>query len=327
MASNHRSTIILTPFLLCSLSLIVELASAGCFLPDGTDRNVEANATYPYEYYSPCNNQTGVVSMCCAIGPARLADYPDTCSSNGLCLSEDGTWWRESCTDPTWKDPACVQLYVNGSYNGQEGDSLERFNCSRVLMRGSEATIDVPMSLCPDGSYCMGTGAAATPCCDNHQGLFVLSNLTVTSQNPNLTASATSSSASSTTLASSTSSLAFTATPPAGSPTATASPLSRGLSTGAKAGIGIGAAVAALAILGLVFWVFILRRSHARGRSAGEKPDLASSAPPPPPSYDPPKEKFSSPIYETYGTPVSGSAPHSQEPVEMEQPGAQIPQT
>ena len=131
MATTYRPSCSLPLLVLCAISLLVKLASAGCFLPDGTDRNLAANATYPYEYYSPCNNQTGVVSMCCAIGPDRLATDPDTCASNGLCLSYDGTtWWRESCTDPTWKDPACVQLYVNGQYDGEAG----KFSSAKAMM-------------------------------------------------------------------------------------------------------------------------------------------------------------------------------------------------
>ena len=185
------------------------------------------------------------------------------------------------------------------------------------------------MTLCPDGSYCTGTGAATTPCCDNHQGYFVLANLTVTQQNPNSSASASPSSATSTSMTSSTSSsMAVTASSSAASPTATSNS-SSGLSTGAEAGIGVGAAIAALAIIGLLFWIIRLKRSNARGRHVDET--THDTRPPPPPQYDPPKQALSTPqappapVHEAYGTPGPHSGPHFMNPVEMEQPGAQIP--
>jgi hypothetical protein len=34
--------------------------------------------------------------------------------------------WRESCTDPTWKDPACIKLFVNGTgINATMGTSTD----------------------------------------------------------------------------------------------------------------------------------------------------------------------------------------------------------
>ncbi len=55
--------------------------------------------------------------MCCAIN--RSANLRDTCLSNGLCqnpCSADGDcglgagrFWREGCSDPTWKSPFCLK--------------------------------------------------------------------------------------------------------------------------------------------------------------------------------------------------------------------------
>ena len=313
-------------FLLFSLSTLISPTSANCYWPNGTDRNVAVNASYPgsaNEFYAPCNPDA-TASMCCAIGPARLSD-PDTCTSNGLCFGPDGTtWWRESCTDQSWSDPACVQLYVNGTYNGLQSEFVRGPTCGPDPNEELDSGNDIPMTRCPDGSYCTGTGGAATPCCDNNQGFFILANLTVTQQNPNTTASASTSSTTSTSMVSSTSSMAVTASSSAASPTATSSSTtSSGLSTGAKAGIGVGAAIAALAILGLLFWVAKLRRSNVQRRAVQETPDVASPPPPPPPpQYDPPKQAPSTPIYEAYGTQGPPSGPNFPHPVEMEQPGA-----
>lgn len=83
-----------------------------CYAPDGRDVNEEIhNGTLQYE---PCN-PASAVSMCCATGPDR--SEPDACVKDGLCFNSrlGGELWRESCTDPTWKSPSCVKLFVNGT--------------------------------------------------------------------------------------------------------------------------------------------------------------------------------------------------------------------
>lgn len=55
-------------------------------------------------------------SMCCRIG-AYNGYGKDTCTrDNKFCQNASGDGvWRESCTDPTWQDPACQKLFVNGT--------------------------------------------------------------------------------------------------------------------------------------------------------------------------------------------------------------------
>jgi hypothetical protein len=62
-------------------------------------------------FYRPCNS-SATVSMCCSIGGSG-----DTCIANdSLCYNPyANVCWRESCTDPTWQDPACAKLFVNGT--------------------------------------------------------------------------------------------------------------------------------------------------------------------------------------------------------------------
>lgn len=61
--------------------------------------------TYPDDdIYIPCNQtavDNGGHSACCAPG--------DRCLTNGLCTNDPGgnVYWRDGCTDRTWKDPAC----------------------------------------------------------------------------------------------------------------------------------------------------------------------------------------------------------------------------
>jgi len=321
MAPASKATHAVFFFLLYSLSTVIRPTCANCYWPNGTDRNVAANASYlgsADEFYAPCHPDAKA-SMCCAIGPARQS-YPDTCASNGLCLSADGaTWWRESCTDQSWSDPACVQLYVNGTFDGTESEFVVRPIYTSDPDAEVDSGNDIPLTMCPDGSYCAGTGGAALPCCNNNQGYFILASLTVTQQNPNTTASASSSLTTST-------SMALTATSSVASPAATASstpsPSSGGLSTGAKAGIGIGATVAGLAIFGLLFWLAKLRRSNAQGQHSIQTPNVAS---PSPPRTDPPKAAQPAATYEVDGTQGPRSGPHFMDPVEMEQPMTEIP--
>ena len=72
-----------------------------CFLPNGTDNNAIQNGET--NNYIPCQNYAGVHSMCCHVG--------DVCTTNGLCTNDNG-FWRDCCTDPTWRDPHCNKLFI-----------------------------------------------------------------------------------------------------------------------------------------------------------------------------------------------------------------------
>ena len=85
---------------------------AACLTPNGTDRNSMFGAADGW-YYAPCDN-VAEFSMCCAIGPGRSSSK-DRCRWDGLCETSGGMYYRESCTDPSWVDPACKKLYVNGT--------------------------------------------------------------------------------------------------------------------------------------------------------------------------------------------------------------------
>lgn len=67
--------------------------------------------------------------MCCAIGPGRAGEGSgDICLDNGLCqndlVGDKTTIWRESCTDPTWRDPACIKLFMNGTGFGEATNAI-----------------------------------------------------------------------------------------------------------------------------------------------------------------------------------------------------------
>ncbi|ERF74581.1 hypothetical protein EPUS_00711 [Endocarpon pusillum Z07020] len=238
-------------FLISSLflfSLRATPTEAECFTPNGTDRNDMPGVSG--DPYQPCPSD-GDVAMCCRIGTG------DICVEHGLCFNPSGNiYWRESCTDRTWSDPACVKLFVNGTgFSGPDDTDDE----------GNQLN-DVNVYPCEDGSYCYGNNNRA--CCAQQQGYFIV-NGDQTRQNLSETTSSISSSPSSTSTATGSSSTIIPSTS-AAPPIPNSSPNS--LSSGARAGIGVGVAVGALVILSAVFW-FIRRRSSKRKSDQPTNPD------------------------------------------------------
>jgi hypothetical protein len=239
MAALILLSSICSPLLTLPSALILSLvdrSSAACYTPEGLDRNVMFNASEGY-LYAPCDNVVPV-SMCCAIGPGRVADgSADTCIPGGLCYNQGGNlYWRESCTDPTWTSPACIKLFVNGT-----------------------GVTDVAITPCDDGSWCDGVGEDSVDCCKAGDGLFVV-NGSETTQNPNSTTISSSSMLPTTTAAPTTS--------PSSSPSATAIPTTSGpggLSSGAKIGLGVGVGVGGVLV---IIGVYLLARHSRRSRDA-----------------------------------------------------------
>lgn len=129
--------------------------------------------------YTPCN--TGAAySMCCRSQKEGVIE-PDSCLPNGLCaywgmdisgLHNQSTW-IESCSDPSWKDPACATAAKYTDPNGRTG-------CFRVctkLHRQNRIVIELtlskdpagssPLGYCPDsGTYCCNQFSPNITCCD-----------------------------------------------------------------------------------------------------------------------------------------------------------------
>lgn len=96
-------------FVVCALFFFesfLKATSANCFYPNGTDVNLGVKP----DLYLPCQAEDDV-SMCCRLG----GGYPNTCRSDGLCLSNvDRNVRRESCTDSSWQSPKCIKLCDTG---------------------------------------------------------------------------------------------------------------------------------------------------------------------------------------------------------------------
>jgi hypothetical protein len=81
-----------------AVSQLAQESTASCYRPDGSPVGTD---------YQPCNKDQQ--SMCCATNRYNL--HKNVCRPDNLCYDlTTGQIWRELCTDPTWKDPACLRL-------------------------------------------------------------------------------------------------------------------------------------------------------------------------------------------------------------------------
>lgn len=82
--------------------------------------------------------------MCCR-NPNN--DGGDVCMPNGLCQGSDGAktiTWRESCTDPTWNSPYCLNGLCTTGVD-ENGEDSEYNRVSFPAIGSSRETTDLPM--------------------------------------------------------------------------------------------------------------------------------------------------------------------------------------
>ncbi|PMD38762.1 hypothetical protein L207DRAFT_634762 [Hyaloscypha variabilis F] len=220
----------------------VYLVSSTCYNPDGTAKTSPA--------YQPCVQTVGTFSQCC--GTNWTANNPlienDECMPNGLCLNNNPAdnqplYWRGSCTDPTWKSPFCLSnLCTNSSDGGNASDN-------------------VPLRQCTDGSWCCGS--TNTTCCNEGLGVKLDAVIGVANASSSTSSSSIASSTSTSTSSSTATNLATSATgSPSSSPTKSAQDTQLGMSTGAKAGVGIAVAVLFVAAVAGITWFFLRQKSN-----------------------------------------------------------------
>ena len=110
---NYYSELLIRMRTLSLIALITLVqtvtASVTCYGPNGT-ANIEDCCGGAY---SPCN---GISGMCCALGRTINEQHQRNAWVMASCYQENnGELWRESCTDPTWQDPSCLKLCLDGS--------------------------------------------------------------------------------------------------------------------------------------------------------------------------------------------------------------------
>jgi hypothetical protein len=213
----------------------------------------------------PCGNlnSTDLIVPCCAKG--------DFCLSNGFCKYPESSsggsgYYVSGCTNPTgvcptFPDRCTKQALPDVTWN----QTSQRWHCCGVDSKG-KASCDNPTDERFDAP---GSSLLET--------YFTLprDGWTATSTTVPSTSSSSSSSIS---ITSATAVSSSTGTP-LPDPTSLPSTQHNGLSSGTKAGIGIGAALAALAILGAVLYFIFRKRGRRRRSEQSSKPLVSSEGP------------------------------------------------
>ncbi|KAF2737742.1 hypothetical protein EJ04DRAFT_95922 [Polyplosphaeria fusca] len=240
--SFSRASLVLLHFLFFSMS------QSQCFHPNGTE-TTDA-------FHAPCSNDTAspLAHVCCAwqrpipFGADGTQGFTaDKCLSNGLCqnnaMDENRNvrteYWREECTEQGWKEGACPTFCINGS------DGI-----GNVRMTPCDGTSTSERWCCGDSISCCGV--------DNNVNLQIVA-ATLGAPTTTAISSLPLPSASSTSIIPTSST---TNVPSAAS--------SSELSTGAKAGIGVCAAVGAIGLF--IAGYFFARRKGAHRAQPDDKP-------------------------------------------------------
>ena len=131
-----------------------------CYWPNGTAVATDSDL-------APCPRSSGRAnSMCCATVNRAQPDFCQMYSNNdpnGLCMggSGDSGVWRNACTDRNWGSD-CLNLCANG-----EGAADDQYY-------GDMAKSSWPITPCGNGMYCCGRGQAATRCCRDKTGYYIV---------------------------------------------------------------------------------------------------------------------------------------------------------
>lgn len=214
--------------------------------------------------YTPCgtsepgfyNSESGF-QLCCG---------DNACGSNSICkwstneshIAGGSGYFLGGYTDPSFRDPVCNGLCNNNGNNVIYREDLGIWSCCSFLSDGYTPNCSQPVN---GSSFELSWTPSQFPGPVNERASAAAS----TSIASTIVASATSSL--------STSAISTSATSSAASSTVSAasqapSAGSGGLSTGAKAGIGVGAALGGLLLVGLIAAVVILWRRQSRSSGA-----------------------------------------------------------
>lgn len=250
--------------LLSALLFPSAAAQAPCYFPGGT---IAKNA-------HPCNT-SAAVSVCC--GPNAV------CLSNGLCLQNGSNYWRGACTDQTWLSQECPGWCKREFSEVSAGSApsltahpevkdsgANIISCQNVTHDAADYACESPANGCDSGIYRFRIDPDYVT-----EAVYISSAGSFSLEPQSSTSTALSTSAASSGV------VALTTSSTQTSATATSTPLSPpGLTTGAKAGIGVGAAVGILLIvaLGTVACVFY-RRAKPRHDTITASPNMEKKPP------------------------------------------------
>ncbi|KAF2489012.1 hypothetical protein BU16DRAFT_600653 [Lophium mytilinum] len=235
------------------------MGSSACYFPDGSNTNAA---------FVPCNQtaiEEGKHTSCCAPG--------DMCFTNGICKANNPNqlnWnWRDACTDPTWKDPACPN-YCKGT---NPSGAHVIFQCQEedlwCCAFDDPPTGHYNFTCCTLDQYAFRAGKAVFyTTAQLNLGIETLTSVssassfsTATLFVSSTTSAASQSTASSRSIASSTATAA--ATENVLSPSATAAASSKPPTLTIGLGVGIPVAIIFFAVACFLFWR-LGKRAHAR---------------------------------------------------------------
>lgn len=146
-------------------SVFIDIADGTCYFIDGSEAA---------DRFTCSDLNTVNASMCCE---KDAGAYFDSCT-NGICAYtyapgaqgryDNGlAFWRDSCSDPTWRDPACVKIASCEKYLDDQEPNV------RVDYLLDVTASAVRLSKCVDGTFCpRNTDDLNATCCDNHLGEF-----------------------------------------------------------------------------------------------------------------------------------------------------------
>lgn len=144
-------------------SVFIAIASGTCYFIDGNEAA---------DRFTCSDLNTVNASMCCE---QDASAYFNSCI-NGICAytyapgaqgqyDNELAFWRDSCSDPTWRDPACVKIASCEKCLDEQNPNV------RVDYLLDVTTSAVRLSKCADGTFCpRNTDDLNATCCDNHQG-------------------------------------------------------------------------------------------------------------------------------------------------------------
>ncbi|KAI2480643.1 hypothetical protein Ptr902_07668 [Pyrenophora tritici-repentis] len=232
------------PLLLCFSSIVfLQCAASGCFWRNGTEN--------PNNNYVPCSIDPSnpLSTICCASW--------DECLPNGLCRNTvDTNFWRESCTKQDWTEGGCQEIC---STEDEEQRSID------IRVQPCDGTAESLTWCCGPTKNCCADGRNITRYTVAARFGDPLPTTTVLSSSPSDSMPTATSQGSSMS-----SSSTHNSTIPVGN---------NGLSTGAKAGIGVGAVLGAITVIAM--GIFIAKAMRWRRQARAIAPPYSDLPRPP----------------------------------------------
>ena len=118
--------------------------------------------------YGPCNLQAGNISLCCEVG--------QTCLTNGLCMTQSGSFYNGGCTDNTYQAAICPKFCISGG-NCTITISLTALT---IVLGDAHSVVKCPFVKGPD--FCCSVNETNKTCCETASNGLGLNDPVVSAQ-------------------------------------------------------------------------------------------------------------------------------------------------